>query len=239
MYKYIFAFSNFQDSIIITSMHIYESIIFQILVSILCINKYLLSPLNENLKHNIVYKKIIPSISLNYNINGTNYYVPTYGYLIMYVNYSSIVHTSKLFEQNKDKNINFNLQSICEIHRITLKYILLNKNIVSINNLLDEFGESNKENKQKLVDYIKNKKIKKSYTKNILFKKCISYIFVNKLLNFEKYTKKSIIDMLYKYDNLITSIIKDSENNMSIEDIFDKYFSSFKKEIPTVKTFTI
>jgi serine/threonine protein kinase len=63
--------------------NIYKTFLFQALCSIYVFNNYLKIYHNDVKLSNILYKKIDPKIIFKYNINGINYWVPSYGYLFM------------------------------------------------------------------------------------------------------------------------------------------------------------
>ena len=78
---------------------IYKSFVFQICCAILCLQKHIGIKHNDISATNIMFIKINENTVLNYKINNINYFIPTYGFLFVIIDFDKSQFITK--ENNK------------------------------------------------------------------------------------------------------------------------------------------
>lgn len=239
------------------SVDSYHSILFQILITLICSRKYL----NDNLINiepkQFSYIRINSDYVFNYNINDVNYYVPIHGYLIIY---SMSYNNYSEHENNNKKNINlqyddYHYYKLSELHYLPIKISLELYNIYGDKNMLPELKKYvSKQNYNIIKTYYNDKIVKvkehlittKKYTTNhplyyqelyaIMLKQIIEFIITAELVDLSELISEEIIQLS---KNIRKFTIKIFNSNKPIDHILNKYFNHYKKHRDSIKTFII
>ena len=207
---------------------------FQILISILAIQKMIFTVHNDLHLENIFFKKINnDKIKIfEYNINGNKFYIPNNGYLFILSDFGN--SQSLLLNRNKNwfdyKVINemiINNEDFKHLKLIFYKniqwYILKNKKINSIDELFNLITNKDKINNyyNELIEKYKND------NKKILEKMIIYTLSIN-LLDYKQFIEKKDVDY-YIYSDEFKNFIDNIYNaNDDIFNIINNNFQNFK-----------
>lgn len=134
------------------SIYQQESVLYQILLGLHCLQKYLGLWHRDIKTDNIFIKQIQPGGVLKYNVDNEIYYVPNTGYLV-YVSDFNVADCLK--PDVLTKEYHSALQYNCYFHPCWIKYV--NNKLVGVP-LLNEFNKQSpwKNSKNQLVDLIPN-----------------------------------------------------------------------------------
>jgi hypothetical protein len=210
-------------------MHIFDVIIFQILMGVLCIEKSLKINHYDLSKNNIFIKFINKNTVLKYNINGTEYYVKTYGYLVLLGDFGSanfiktkrnrVIDRFTLFDVSfiKCKLRNKKIDTVDKL----MNYVIDKKIVSTIQKKYEELFE--KTNKRYDDIHLRYKENTSKHIDAIVFNKMIKYLFfdnnyidVKDVLNESEYSN-------YLYINNMSNILKTTTDVMDIMYLFDKF----------------
>lgn len=209
-----------------TNTNIIYSFILQILVGLLCFQNKLNLFHGDFAFRNILYKKIVSNIILHYQINSQDFYIPTYGFLFLIIDYGSFrkINNDKINLDIFDKVNSLN----SDLEKLLIKKILYNYDQTDF---MDIFLTQYKPNINKLYDndkkiYMKNIR---SYIKSLninenilnydeLIKKGINsnIIFIKKIVE----TTPNIFDMINKIYKK-TNFTKSNDSNITVNFILD------------------
>jgi len=184
-----------------------NSISFQIVYGLLCMENVLKVNHSITIK-NILYKSIDRNVVLKYTVNNINYYIPTYGYLVVLTD----------FDETTDENNN--LDKIELVHRKMIEYYFKRNNLNTVDKLLNMIPSEKKEipvsDKYKIV------------LKNMLDKKLIEYksILDNKMNKIVSHLKEISKIIFNKKMNTYEKILYFAMFKKEI-----KYNISFKLDI--------
>jgi hypothetical protein len=226
-------FDNIRDDIVCDSFY------FQLLVAIMCYQKYLKAVHTDIRLKNIVYKKINPDTVFNYNINNINYYIPTNGYLFMLIDYEQSQIYSDLNNNPKllnKINSNYDFKHIQDIYRRPIKKYMRDNNMYSRSNLINLI--KNKSEKKKLLEYIK---ILNNKHDDFINTAIFHYILDNNLFDYSSYLSNEMFDYI-KYMKNLNKILVQNKSEKSIESILKENFSKYLKPIENlikIETFII
>lgn len=196
-----------------SNTNIIFSFIIQILIGLLCFQKKLNLFHGDYAFRNILYKKISPIVNLHYEINSEHFYIPTFGYLFLIIDFGS-------YRKIKNSKFNFDIfdkfNSLnSDLEKLLIRKILYNYNQDDFINIflpkhkvfIDEIYNTDKKIYMKNIrHYIKNLKfndiilnydelIKKGINKNIIYiKKIIDttpdiFDLIQKIYKQSKFTK--------------------------------------------------
>jgi serine/threonine protein kinase len=167
---------------------IYKSIFFQIIVGILCMHKIIGINHNDLSLTNIVYKKINKNIILKYIINDKTFYVRTYGYLIMIIDFEYMVKIKN--------NKNYDFRQLSNIYYRPIKVCLTKQNIDTWEKLLKIIDINDIQKKNKIINYI-DEKIKKENTDDPSrqFSLILYYLINNNLIDYKSMCDKKTINL--------------------------------------------
>jgi hypothetical protein len=196
------------------------SLILQILIGLLCFQKKLNLFHGDFALRNILYKKIEQNITLCYTINSQKFYIPTFGYLVLIIDFGSCREINNAVENldifNKTNSLNSDLE------KLLIKKILNNYNQIEF---ISIFLSNHKQNINKV--YNEDKKI---YLKNI--RKYIKDTKFNKtILNYDELIKKGINTNIIFIKKIIDSV---PELIDMIQKIYKK--SNFSEKYKSEKT---
>ena len=227
-------FDNIRDDIICDSFY------FQLLVAIMCYQKYLKAVHTDIRLKNIVYKKINPDTVFNYNINNINYYIPTNGYLFMLIDYEQSQIYSDLNNNPKllnKINSNYDFKHIQNIYRRPIKKYMRDNNMYSRSNMINLI--KNKSEKKKLLEYIKtlnNNNKNDDFIDTFIF----HYILDNNFFDYSRLSN-NLLDYI-KYMENLNKILFQNKSEKSIETILKENFSKYLEPIENpikIETFII
>ncbi len=205
----------------------YESLFFQICVSVLCMQKCLKLLHNDLHSYNILFKKINKDTIFNYNINDINYYIPSFGFLFVIIDFERSIlldniKESKYKKEIEDKiNKNYDFNNLKKLYHRPVKIILKNKNIDNMQDLLKLI--QNQDHKTDIFNFNKDNKDDKT-----LFSSTLHFILDNNYLDLSNFIDKET-------SNVIT-ILKELTNNIflsekPIEELLNIYFKKYQKKI--------
>ena len=221
------------------TFNIIKSLIFQILITLLCIDKYL----NINNPYirisNILIKHTQNNNIFQYIINNKYYYVNTFGYLISIDIFDDINDSHKL---NNNELYKIFKSIITKIYMRILK----NNNINNINKLYDIISPENKlkvekiivENTHKIKDYLMMKK-KLNIEKDMMyytFQYAALYIVKNKMIDLKNYVLSEFLDEINKIKIFLKELFN---NDYSIDKLINVFFTEYEIEKNVNKTFKI
>ena len=110
---------------------VYDSIIFQILIAIYAFQTYYTGIHYDLAPNNIFIKYINKNIVNNYNINGIDFYVPTYGYLVLMADfgfaYTEKTHPNKIDKIKEKIARNEDYKYLRDIYKAIIKKWLFDK----------------------------------------------------------------------------------------------------------------
>jgi len=203
-----FMFKN--DSLITAEPVIYDILMCQVLIGILCIHTQTLIYHRDIKPVNILYKHINKNIVFHYKINEKNYYIPTHGYLFMIADFG--IAGTRIFEHSDTTYFGEQI--------IKCYSTFLSKEYKGHNDFINRLPHSGQSvvRKQKLdlpmsIDYSIKKNI---FNNDTLILKKIREI--HKMLNYSQ----SIMEILDKYFSHYT------KNNFD-----EKYIVTFKMDMDT------
>lgn len=255
-------YKSFFDKIIESSMELKLSLMFQFIVTNLCIIKYFnIDQTDLYIRQNsFKYITINAKSVFKYKINGINYYIPTYGYLL-------ILHSEDLFNLDniKIKETFLNLQKeISQFYDvgnclrslqmfyltfIKIKFFNLNisksKDIVNIieknsnSNIKKQFYEFKKiiikTIEESYSNFIISDSSKEEHLEKSLYLRYIDFIYRNDMDILKKYIDNDSLNNIIKLGTFVQNIV--NENN--INDVLEKYFNCFHKKLNTTHIFTL
>lgn len=239
----------FLDKIINESIELKFSLIFQFVVINLCIIRYIIDEGTDfyiNL-YSLKYISINKKNNFKYIINNKEYYVPTFGFLL-------VIHTEDLFNMIKREKIIDEtncLRSLILLYLNIIKKEFCNldivksldlQNIIEKNsdiNLKKEFNNYSKKMSLKIIErYSKIKKPKLSkddYLEKYLYLMFINFIYLNNKKLLEKYIDKKKLANIINIADTIHKIIYEK----NIDDVIEKYFNCFQTKLDTTNTFRL
>ena len=225
----------------------YESMVFQICISVLCMQKYLKMLHNDFHSYNITFKEINKDCVFNYNINNINYYVPSFGFLFVVIDFEKSILIDLESESDKNKidkiNKNYDFKSLKYLHHRPIKILLKEHGIVILKDFLNLI---NKKYLDKITEILeKEKKTSKYINHNaerrekLLFRTAFHYAIENNYLDFSNNNININLDLINKIKKLkeLTENIFQSEE--PIEKLLNKYFKKYQEKIKFDKTFNI
>lgn len=213
------------------------SITFQILISLLCIEqKIKIKNITFGQSHTLLRR--IHKVTFNYNVNGIDYYIPTFGYLIMlsnFINDATVFNTDNQTNEEIFNNNKYYYEKLKGFLYTIYVKILYKNNIRSINNLLESkiishddhgilltFAEKNL---NKIKDYMKKMHKDIIHLDYHLFEFTMRFAIKNKMIYFNKITSQHFIDQLNDYKIFIKKLLL---NENSIEKNIFMSFDKFK-----------
>jgi serine/threonine protein kinase len=214
------------------SLHIFDVIIFQILMGVLCMEKSLKINHNDLGKDNIFIKFINKDTVLKYNINGIEYYVKTYGYLVVIGDFgistlkkSQIKNNTLEYRFATSLNMSF-LKCKLRTNKIDtvdkLMYYIIDKKIVpTIQKKYEEYIE--KANKRYDDIHLRYKEKTSEYVDSMIFNRMIKYLFFDNNYIDVKDVLSDLEYSNYLYIDNISNILKKTTDVMDIMYLFDKY----------------
>jgi hypothetical protein len=205
-------------------INIYKSFVFQICCAILCLQKHIGIKHNDISATNIMFIKINENIVLNYKINNINYFVPTYGFLFVIVDFDKSQFITK--ENNK---LNSDFKYLQKLYQRPLKTILRKNNIITSMDLLEIL------NINSINDVFDMLKINEEsydyyYPKNIeiltseLYSKIFYSAVNNNLIDFKKYYSDKTEKIVKLLKHYTTNIFMSKDN---IEILIKNNFADF------------
>ena len=214
-------------------LEIYRSCIFQICCAIYCLQKHVKIYHNDLSITNIMFKKIDKNSVFHYNINSIDYYIPTYGYLFVIIDFEDSVFFVK------DDKPNHDFKYLMTLYTRPIKMLLRKNNINTVDKLLDIMN-TDKINIKKIIDDVKHSYIyinalTEKIKDNLIYTKLYHKAIEKSLFDYKKfYTRDTaeIVELLKYYsDNIFKS--KDP-----IDKLLYKYFPEFLDR-PTKKDYNI
>ena len=255
-------YKSFFDKIIEESMELKLSLMFQFIVTNLCIIKHFNIEQTDLYIRQNSFKYININIKsvFKYKINGINYYVPTYGYLL-------ILHSEDLFNLDniKIKETFLNLQkqisqfydvgnclrSLQMFYLTFIKIKLFNLNITKSEDIVNIIEKNSNLNIKKQFYEFKKiiiKTIEESYSNFIisdsskeehleksLYLRYIDFIYRNDIDILKKYIDNDSLKNIIKLGTFVQKVV----NEKNINDILEKYFNCFHKKLNTTHDFTL
>lgn len=219
----------------------YESMYFQIYYATLCLHNVLRLFHNDLHVYNIMYKNIDKNIVFNYNINGKNYYIPTFGHLFLIIDFERSVFVDMIEDIEEKKkaenklNTNFDFNKLKNIHYRPIKIILKKHNVADIKGILNNVYTNVKITVQEYIN--KNSKL---FDDSTLYDKILHYVIDNNYLDLSKFVDNG----KYKKLNEIITLLKNMTQNIflstdSPEVILNKNFNKYQNKINFDKTFKL
>lgn len=228
----------------------WKSFLYNFLIMVLCIQKYLKGVHNDLGKHNIFYKKINDNIKyFGFNIKFINkkYYVPTYGHLFMAADFGLFegIEIDNKFANKKDIQLkidnNFDLHRIIMIEKRT--FIRAINKMYKLSDLL-KIIKTNNDNKfnakyekyrdkiHKLYSYKEietvNKKLYDYVSGYIMDNEYVKYADLSNDIADLKLPPRKILDELMNWKNKsIYDILNNYDNFLSVPDINDDQIINF------------
>ena len=245
---------SFYDKIILNSDDIRYSFFFQVIYTGYCLIKYFnINADNLHMKSQAFeYINIHPSTVFHYIIDGVDYYVPSFGYMLM-MRTESIIKL--LINSNMIQLFNENTNCFRQFKIFYIMIIYINLSMLNINTiddliyLIDDY-----EFKIKFLEYIKyitafienayvtidsdiqqRSKSKNDYVTKGVYFRCLDYIITNNINIFDKIIDKDKIYHVIQLKKFITNIIIEK----NINSILENFFSFYKIKRKTVKTFIL
>lgn len=215
----------------------YESLFFQICVSVLCMQRHLNMLHNDLSISNILYKKIRNNTILQYNINDISYCVPTFGYLFLVIDFEKSILVNTI-NDSKEKQLvldkirsNYDFHMLLQLHHRPIKAILRKNNITKHSDLLDLVKNKKHLSKiNKLIDKIKKsynyKNNKDSYIKDkILYSSILHFMIDNDYLDIKQYVDDDTMKIIDKIKEMIDNIFSSTNQ---IETLLEKYYKQYQ-----------
>lgn len=177
-----------------------KSFVFQMLVGILSIQKYLKAYHSDLKPKNIFFKKLSDKKNFKYKINNEEYYVPTFGNLFLIADFG---HAKSLLVKDdlkiEDKiidaiAINKDFRHILHISKRLIVTNIMEKGIDTLDKLYNVINNDEYLNKIKKYYGSESDKIKKDFEKypkylqdKMLLKNILYYVVENNLIDFSNY----------------------------------------------------
>jgi hypothetical protein len=182
---------------------------------------------NDLTLNNIVYKKINKDTIFKYIINDKTYYLPTYGYLIMIIDFE-YAHIIK-------NDINYDFKYVKYIYVKPIINCFKKQNIDTYEKLLNMINDNDKNIINKIInDRLQNNIMTDDPDGIYLF--AFYYLVNNNSLNYEKICDQKTINLSNKIKKI--NIIFDDYKKDLFEIIKDN-FKEYEKELKYDKSFII
>jgi len=256
-------YKTFFDKIIENSMELKLSVIFQFIVTNLCIIKQFNIDQTEIFirQNSFEYIAINPKTIFKYVINGINYYVPTYGYLlVMHSEYLFNIGNTKIkdtFEKLQQQlrglyNVGNCLRNLHLFYLSFIKNKLFDLNINESQDLVKMIEknssiETNKKfNKYKKImrqmievaysNFLVTKKTsKEGHIDGALYIRYLDFIYHNDINLLKKYIDASNLSSFTNTGSFIDKIV----NEKNIDIVLEKYFNCFHTKLNSTHTFIL
>ncbi len=229
------------------------SLIFQFIIGVHVIQKYLKGFHSDLKPKNIFYKKIKNGKDnyFKYKVNNKSYYIKNTGYLFMLADYGHF--QSSFFDDNElsDSNIQNAIRDNKDFE--FMKYFVQR---IQVSNLMEKYSLNHLLNNLSKNEDFKNyyEKEKKEINKNMghlpkhiidkfLIRNILYYCIENNLIDYEKEKSKGLKEIMIPPTNKIAEFLKSilSEKG-DIEDILDKYYKNYQvksEKLNVTKTFNL
>jgi hypothetical protein len=212
----------------VINFHLLYSLILQVLVGILCLNKILKIFHYDFHMGNVLYKKINENTVFCYIINGKTYYVPTLGYLFMITDFGRSVEINYLMDKKKYVSENIDIEFFA---------LSLDESIVKL---------ISKKNKENYLDFKNIFTLENQHIINKIIKNDIGIMDIISSRNKFKNLSLPIFnnDELKKYgfDNKTIELKNMLKSNIPLIELIDKIYTKYNSgeyDLNHVVSFTI